>query len=593
MARVSVPVLWVSRDDAILHRGYADQALLEAIFDRSLWRPPNPLDFEHHEVRGTFPDVGGAVVVVPFRHHIGHEAWLRSQLDSLDWAVVILTSEEEWRGNWRVLEGEPDTRRVWVMQAIPEHGDVSWRLPCGWYPGIRETLAELGPQERKLDVFFAGQITHERREQMAAAVAAIPSTYPTLLIGTEGYFQGEPAADYYAHLAAAKLVPCPSGPVHHCTARVEEALEAGCVPILDLVRPVDPQFDYWTLLFGDHPMPTLYDWATLPAAVVEQVDEWPANANRCWSFWQQWKRATSHRLDGDVRAVASGAVGGQEPVSADPGPDAVPPPPSTPDDLITVIVTSSPTTMHPSTEHIETTIDSIRAHLPDAEIIVVCDGIRPEQERLRDQYEQYQHALFGLTNFRWHNVVPLRLEEWAHQAGAVRAALELVTTPLVLMVEHDTPLKETSIDWKGLCAFVESGEANLVRFHHEAEILPDHERLMLDHATVVKRGHLIGPGPAVYDDLPLRRTIAWWQRPHIASTRFYREQVMPFFTAESRTMIEDPLYGHILDGYHTHGEAAWWDWRLYVYTPEGSMQRSYHLDSRGDEPKYPMRFPVH
>lgn len=263
----------------------------------------------------------------------------------------------------------------------------------------------------------------------------------------------------------------------------------------------------------------------------------------------------------------------------------------TPDDLITVIVTTSPATLHPSTDHIEQTIESIRAQLPDAEIIIVCDGVRPEQEKLRAQYEEYQHALFWLTNFGWHNVVPLRLEDWAHQAGAVRAALELVTTPLVLVVEHDTPLKETPIDWAGICAFVQTGEANLVRFHHEAEILPDHEGLMIDHAT---RDAEVWCGPEEgYHDLPLRRTMAWWQRPHVASARFYRERVMPFFTPESRTMIEDPLYGKISTEYLEHGEAAWWDWRLWIYTPEGSMQRSWHLDSRGEEPKYPMIFPKH
>jgi hypothetical protein len=166
----------------------------------------------------------------------------------------------------------------------------------------------------------------------------------------------------------------------------------------------------------------------------------------------------------------------------------------------------------------------------------------------------------------------------------VRAALELVTTPLVMLVEHDTPLKETPIDWAGICSFVASGEANLVRFHHEAEVLPDHERMMLGQDCI----------GTVDADLSLIRTIAWWQRPHVASTRFYRDRVMPFFTPESRTMIEDPLYGHILDDIATHGEAAWWDWRLFVYDPNGNgrdMQRSYHLDSRGDEPKYEMTFP--
>lgn len=580
---MTVPVLWVSRNPEILHRGYADQSLLEGLMDRSVWRPPNAFEFRHHEVRGEFPaDLSGAVVVVPFRHMTEHVGWLAKQLDRLTWSVVILTSEEEWLGDWRALEAE--NRRLWVMQARPEHENVSQMLPCGWYPGTREGIAVVPYAARPLAWFFAGQVTHVRREECVAALRRTRPYVDNVLHENATYFDTTQMnqATYYELIAQAKIVPCPSGPVSLCTGRVEEALEAGCVPIVDMIKPEDPQFDYWTMLFGErHPLRGVHDWSTFPQVMTEELAAWPANANRCWSFWQQWKRQTAHRLDDDVRAVN----GSQSE-------------PAAPDDLITIIVTTSPATLHPSTEHIEATIDSLRVQLPDAEIIVACDGVRPEQEKLRAQYEDYQHRLFWLTNFKWHNVVPLRLEEWGHQAHAVRAALELVTTPLVMLVEHDTPLKETPIDWAGICAFIETGEANLIRFHHEAEILPDHEGLMIDHDTQwipeedwqLRR---VSPTSVVNErhGLPLRRTMAWWQRPHVASTRFYRERVMPFFTPECRTMIEDPLYGHISSEYLTYGEAAWWDWRMFVYCPEGSMQRSYHLDSRGAEPKYSMVFP--
>jgi hypothetical protein len=116
-----------------------------------------------------------------------------------------------------------------------------------------------------------------------------------------------------------------------------------------------------------------------------------------------------------------------------------------------------------------------------------------------------------------------------------------------------------------------------VRLHHEAEIFDDHRHLMLDNEED--------------DPVPGVRTVAWWHRPHVARADFYRSRVLPFFSPESRSFIEDPLYGHILDDYHERGEAAWWDWRMYIYRPEsGTMQRSWHLDSRGDEPKHEQSF---
>jgi hypothetical protein len=579
-----IPVLWVSHDPEILNHGYADQAMLDAILNRSLWTPSDPLEFVQQDVHGDFPDVEGAVVILGSRNHVGHEDWFVEQLDRLAWSVVILTSEEEWVFDWRKIE-QSDTRRLWVMQGRPEH-DGAVFLPCGWYPGTREGLVRdrSSATPRSLDWFFGGQITHERREQMADALLdGRISGFPGRFIGTEGYFQGIDQQDYFSLVADAKIIPCPSGPQSLCTARVEEALEAGAVPILDMVKPTDPQNDYWRMLFGEHPFPTIYDWETLPDVMAEVLDDWPAISNRCWSFWQLWKRQTAKRLDADVRAVS----GVQRTFP-------------TPDDAITAIITTSPTQMHPDTSHLQETVDSIRVHLPHCEVIIVADGVRPEQEHLREQYDEYLNRVCWLTNFHWHNVVPFILPEWGHQANAVRAALELVDTPLILFAEHDTPLKETEIDWEGIVAFVRSGEANLVRFHHEAEVLAEHEHLMLDdeaqryyHERVGcedEQGEVWMTVLVETGRVPARRTVAWWQRPHVASTHFYRTQVMPFFTEASRTMVEDPLYGHILDEYHERGEAAWWDWRLFVYAPEGSMQRSYHLNSRGDAPKYSMKF---
>jgi len=321
---MTIPVLWVSFhvEDGVKPRGdKADQALLESIFDRSLWRPPGALKFEHHEVRSvvTFTEAcekhDGAVVVIPSRDHIGDEVFIAAGLDQLDWSVVLLTSEEEWRFDWREVAAHCD--RLWVWQGKPAHTEAdAWFMPCGWYPGTREGLevarANDGcPEDRPLDWFFAGQITHQRRKECFEGMRRLikKGVRKGMLVETDhylaGYADGDglPHDEYLARMTDSKLVPCPSGPESLCTARVEEALEAGCVPLLDLVKPgyddVD-QFNYWELLFPEHPMPTLYEWGTLPEVVDRELERWPANANRCWAYWQQWKRAAVHRLDVDV-----------------------------------------------------------------------------------------------------------------------------------------------------------------------------------------------------------------------------------------------------------------------------------------------------
>lgn len=566
---VNVPVLWVSRHEDILARDYADQGLLEAILRRDIWSPPDAIHFDHHEVRGDFPDVEGALVILPARHHASPEdvSWFKAQLDRLSWSVVILAGDEEWAFPWREIPETP-TRRVWTMQPIPEHADISGTLPGGWYPGTDTELWKHRPNVRSLDWFFAGQVTHERRQQCARVLRHLQTLNPTqgYLHETAGYLQGMPQASYMTHLADAKVIPCPSGPCTVDTARTFEALEAGCVPVCDTRRPNDKApFDYWVLLFGDHPLPTVQDWSEFPDVMKSVLADWPATANKCNAFWQGYKRKLARQLDSDLRAVCGAPAS-----KADPN------------DLVTVIVSTSPIPSHPSTEIIEETISSIREQLPTAEILIAVDGVRPEQQHRKADYDEYVRRLLWISNFEWHNVLPVVMDEWVHQAGATSKVLDLVESPLLLFVEHDTPLVG-EIPWMPLCFLVGCGEANLVRFHHETTILPVHRHLMLGdpydfHAGAEGSARIVA-------------TCAWWQRPHLASTRFYRE-VMENFDPESRTMIEDVLYGIATSAYLDHGEAGWDDWRLFIYAPVGDMKRSTHLDGRDTDEKYPMVFPV-
>lgn len=388
-----------------------------------------------------------------------------------------------------------------------------------------------------------------------------------MLLATDGYMQGVPIDEYRRIIASAKIVPCPSGPFTVDTNRPLEAMEAGSVPIVDMLSDNGPSFDYWGLIFGEHPLPVANDWSKVPSMMrrLARRQVWTKVSNRVFSFWQQKKREWAHQMDRDIRAVS-----GIEPSR------------ETPDDWITAIVTTSPLERHPDTSIIEETIGSIRAQLPFAEIIVVADGVRPEQEHLRGDYDQYLRKLLWLTNFEWPNVVPILMPEWVHQANCTRAALEFVATPQVLFVEHDTPIVG-EIDWLGLVGVIEQEEAEAVRLHIDEAIHPDWDRLMLDKETV----YLNSWGT---ETVPLRRTFQWWQRPHLASTAFYRDKVMPCFSPASRTMIEDAFYSVVESNVIDNGPEAWERYKVWVYTPAGGFKRSGHLDARGNAPKFEMKY---
>lgn len=248
-----------------------------------------------------------------------------------------------------------------------------------------------------------------------------------------------------------------------------------------------------------------------------------------------------------------------------------------PNDAITVLVPTSPISSHPDTSIIEETIKSVRDRLPTAEIIIMIDGVRTEQEHYQANYQEYIRRLLHLCNDQWTNVLPLIFDEHNHQASMTRIALKEVKTLCVMFVEHDTPLCE-DIPFGHISQSIFDGTANVVRLNHEASILPDHKHMMLDDSSVIQNG------------IPLVRTAQWSQRPHIASTEFYKWILDTYFTSSSRTMIEDKMHSVLHTAYITRGLAGWNKFKVWLYTPEGDQKRSYNLDGRKSDPKFDMVF---
>jgi len=369
------------------------------------------------------------------------------------------------------------------------------------------------------------------------------------LLGTNGFGQGYPRDDFLRRMLATKVAPAPSGPRTQDSFRLYEALEAGCIPVADDMTP-DGRIGYWRHLFGeDPPFPVITNWNDFEQILPELLAGWPANANRVSAWWQSYKRHLAYQLAADLVELGATVIDSER---------------------ITVLMPTSPIPSHPSTEIIEQTIESVRAQLPNAEILVMCDGVRAEQEHRRADYEEYLRRLTWLTNHRWRNVLPVIFDEHLHQANITRATLGMVSTPLVLFVEHDTPLCG-EIPWPEATTAVMGDEVDVLRFHHESNVLDPHQYLMLDRE------------PKMIDGVPMLRTVQWSQRPHLAKTARYREWIEEYFPESSRTMIEDKL--------HSAAQVEpWLKFKLWMYAPEGNIQRSTNLDGRGDDPKYEMKF---
>lgn len=570
----SVPVVFVSLHAATIPRGYWDQAVLEGLIAPTpIWSPAGKPDYHVYE---HFPHVDGlgraledghdgAVVVVPGRHHVGDVQAINALLSRLAWCVVIITGDEEARFPYNDLDH--GRMRIWVQSPMPHNPpkreDVTF-FGDGYRTGTDELLKRLGPPEpyEIEDFFFAGQVTHSRRNAMANALEYRPGIRGEV-VATTAFGSGLEQEEYLRRLRCAAVAPCPSGPVNPGTFRLWEALEAGCVPLVDAHTSRTELHDYWAWFAkaAAPVFPVVHDWVGEAEGLVRHyAAQWPTWNLVYSAWWTMEKRRLAWRLAEDCWEAS-----GRRPQRRGP------------DDAITVLMPSSPVSLHPSIELTEFTIASVRAHLPDAEIIVMCDGVRTEQMARRADYLEYVRRLQWWAKTQPNVWVWFTPEHW-HQARMTRYMLDHVRTPLLMFVEHDTPLLEDrAIDFGAIVEMLEAGIAKTVRLHHEASILEPHKPLM------------VSMEPTIYAGARFLPTAQWSQRPHVSTVAYYRRLLGPeHFRDDDLTMIEDVVHGPILTDWHEHGSAGWASHRLWIYAPEGDMKRSDHIDGRGAEPKYPM-----
>ena len=236
------------------------------------------------------------------------------------------------------------------------------------------------------------------------------------------------------------------------------------------------------------------------------------------------------------------------------------------DELVTVLITCSPSPRHPDTGLIRDTIASVRWHLPEAQILICCDGVRSEQEDRRSAYCEFQDRLDKMVGANGlDNISILTLLEFQHQAHSIARGLELVKTPLILFTEHDLQLLTTENPWDDMATMIIEGRVNLIRLMLGDEMRPEWEQFMLGNVE-------LNGFPTV-----LVKTLQWSQRTHLASTAYYRKMVEEHVKPKDRCYLEDRLYGQCDD---------WEKHRLTIFVPPDVPQRIMHLDGRQGEPKF-------
>lgn len=297
--------VWLSfHKPDIISRGYWDDEVLEEVFIHGQYR--------HHDGMTNYWNNAtndGAIVIINGRTHADRKdiAKLNQELNPLRWILLIVTGDEE--SLFDHTQVKHSLMKQWIQLPRKDKHNDAYKLINGYRPDTSstlKTLARIHGMERDLDYCFIGQVTHRRRDEMIEAINELPIMEPNGFVHKTSTFggvgeDGISQIDYLDYFKRSKIVLCPSGPESPDSFRVWEALEAGCLPIVDSHATNTPEPGFWEYLLGnDIPFPIVNEWSELPMLLPQLLADYPHNVNRAFSWWQLKKREIRKQLEHDA-----------------------------------------------------------------------------------------------------------------------------------------------------------------------------------------------------------------------------------------------------------------------------------------------------
>lgn len=236
----------------------------------------------------SLPATERAFVVAPGFEWFGLEKFLNKELRKINRVVLFITADE--LGVFNVTKINHPNIKIWIQYPYPR--DINYeKLPTGAPAHITKLGIEY--PEKSSDLYFAGQITHPRRQQLADALPSIKNANYLL---TAGFTQGDEPKEYYRKLSQARFAAAPAGTATIDSFRFYEALELLCLPIADSISSRDQKYGFWEILFGTMPIEQIDNWHNLQSVIDGLKLDYPANLHKAVSWWIKYKRDFAYKI---------------------------------------------------------------------------------------------------------------------------------------------------------------------------------------------------------------------------------------------------------------------------------------------------------
>jgi len=237
----------------------------------------------------TLPKEDRAFVVIPGGGNAGKEKEINKELSNINRVVLFMTGDE--CALFDVSKIKHKNISIWIQTPHDKHEKYN-KFFLGPASHIKNNIPQY--TEKKYDLYFGGQITHQRRQELARIM---PHMKNSLYRPTEAFAQGDPPSEYFKNLAASKVVPCPSGAAVIDNFRFFEALEMLALPIGDLKDARGKEMNYYEYLYEKSvPVPLTHDWHKLGHIMIDVMNDYPANMHRAVCWWIEYKRDFANKI---------------------------------------------------------------------------------------------------------------------------------------------------------------------------------------------------------------------------------------------------------------------------------------------------------
>jgi hypothetical protein len=230
--------------------------------------------------------------------------------------VLFHLSDERFKDDHSIYRWCHTVFRNYYSPILQRQTNVFF-FALGYKSGFAVDKPHVPIESRRYSWSFAGDPNKSTRLAMLTAMRSLGGGIEHLTSN----FASPDALDisrYREMMSRSLFVPCPMGWVNLDSFRVYEALEAGCIPIVERRS----EFDYFTEAFGPCPFPSVRSWNEAVGIVndIRQRQLTEQLLLECHLWWTKYKSDLKSLVDARIRDCQSPRPTFIKPPAPDPQP---------------------------------------------------------------------------------------------------------------------------------------------------------------------------------------------------------------------------------------------------------------------------------